>query len=112
MKNLKNCKDVSDIVVRYNDDVAKDVKGFLDVQVGDVVAAFDEYSRNFVSFADVEKPIKYRCKYCGCVFCGESEEDMDEDLWGHIQINHENKFKEVQDWETPYMVEECYKKEN
>ena len=45
-----------------------------------------------------------QCKYCSASF----EEYDEEDLWGHIQMSHEEIFEEVQDWETPYMIEECY----
>lgn len=44
------------------------------------------------------------CKYCGAIF----EEYDEEDLWGHIQMMHEDVFEEVEDLETPFMIEECY----
>lgn len=56
----------------------------------------------------------YRCKICGRKigfydidfdYCGEEE------LWEHIQMYHEDKFEEVQNWETPDMIEECYEEE-
>lgn len=46
----------------------------------------------------------YKCKYCGEIF----DEFDEEAMWGHIQMEHEEIFKEVQDLETPYMLEECY----
>ena len=31
-------------------------------------------------------------------------------LWGHIQMEHEERFDEVEDWESPDMVDVCYDK--
>lgn len=46
----------------------------------------------------------YKCNYCEETF-----EDFDEQtLWGHIQMEHEDVFEEVQNLDTPYMLEECY----
>ena len=54
----------------------------------------------------------YKCKLCGVVFNSytteEFEEYGEEELWGHIQMNHEEAFEECQDWETPTMIEEYY----
>ena len=44
-----------------------------------------------------------RCKHCGAIIDGD-----DESLWAHIQLEHEEIFEEVQDLETPFMIEECY----
>ena len=52
--------------------------------------------------------VTFVCKFCGCTFDKVDDEDIDELLWGHIQMRHEDVFDEVQDWETPYMIEECY----
>jgi hypothetical protein len=49
---------------------------------------------------------RFRCKHCG-FGCW----DVEEELWGHVQMHHEDKFKEVQNWETPFMIEECYEEE-
>lgn len=47
---------------------------------------------------------KYTCK-----LCDETFDDFDEqELWGHIQTEHENTFKTVQNLETPQMLEELY----
>ena len=53
---------------------------------------------------------RYQCKYCNFV-CWDINKDIDEELWGHIQMCHEDKFEEVQDWETRDMIEECYEEE-
>ena len=53
---------------------------------------------------------KYKCKYCGFIHW-DVDNDVEEELWGHIQMNHEDKFEEVQNWETPDMIEECYEEE-
>lgn len=55
----------------------------------------------------------YKCKYCGQLVFSEDEdysfyEFGEEMLWGHIQMCHEDVFDEVRDWETPFMLEECY----
>ncbi len=47
-----------------------------------------------------------------CLLCGDEIEKDEESLWGHIQMEHEEKFDEVQDLETPDMIEECYEKRN
>ena len=61
--------------------------------------------------------MRYKCKTCGyeIVFAreefngdGRYHPDGEELLWGHIQLEHKDKFEEVQDWETPFMIEECY----
>ena len=52
----------------------------------------------------------YKCKHCG-FSCWDIDNDIEEELWGHIQMNHKDKFEEVQNWETPDMIEECYEEE-
>ena len=58
--------------------------------------------------------MKWRCKYCDEVFESkddyEFESETEEELWGHIQLTHEDVFEEVQDLDTPYMLEECYER--
>jgi hypothetical protein len=35
--------------------------------------------------------------------------EYDEELiWGHIQLEHEEIFEDVQNLDTPYMLEECF----
>lgn len=49
------------------------------------------------------------CKHCGNGFIKEdSSEDLDEALWGHIQMDHEELFEKIQDLETPYMTDIVY----
>jgi len=43
-----------------------------------------------------------------CSICGESIYNDEESLWGHLQMEHPDVFDVIQDWETPYMIEECY----
>lgn len=51
----------------------------------------------------------YVCKLCGgLIQYDDFEWDIDEDLWGHLNLEHEEKHDEVKDWETPFMIEECY----
>ena len=61
--------------------------------------------------------MKYKCTACGCEIEFAADEfngdgryhpDGEEMLWGHIQLDHEDIFEEVQDLETPDMIEECY----
>ena len=52
--------------------------------------------------------VTFVCKFCGLKIDRVEDEDIDELLWGHIQMRHEDVFDEVQDWEMPYMIEECY----
>lgn len=60
--------------------------------------------------------VKYECKICGALFeCAEDEpfddwfeEYGEETLWGHIQNDHPDVFEEVQNDETPFMLEQCY----
>lgn len=57
------------------------------------------------------KPMtKYKCKHCNFTY-EDIGNDVEEELWGHIQRHHEDKFEEVQNWETPDMIEECYEEE-
>ena len=54
----------------------------------------------------------YKCKLCGATFENytneEFEEYGEEELWGHIQMQHEDIFEECQDLDTPTMLEEYY----
>ena len=67
-------------------------------------------------FGIKEEAVKgYVCKLCGAEFEVEEDEDTDwlheygeEMMWGHLQVEHEDVFEEVQDWETPFMLEEYY----
>ena len=61
--------------------------------------------------------LKYKCEYCGVIIEFPEDEfdcdgfyhpDGEEQLWGHIQEEHEEIFAEVQSLETPFMIEECY----
>ena len=61
--------------------------------------------------------ITYKCKCCGQAIQfiaedfngdGSYHPDGEELLWGHIQFDHEDIYKEVQNMETPFMIEECY----
>lgn len=55
----------------------------------------------------------YKCKFCSATFGPYTkiafDEDGEEELWGHIQINHEEIFEEVQNLATPDMIEICYR---
>jgi hypothetical protein len=53
---------------------------------------------------------KYKCKYCN-FNNWDFNNDIEEELWGHIQMHHKDKFEEVQNLETPDMIEECYEEE-
>jgi hypothetical protein len=53
---------------------------------------------------------KYKCKYCNFSHW-DVDNDIEEELWGHIQMCHPEMFEEVQNWETPDMIEECYEEE-
>ena len=59
--------------------------------------------------------MSYQCRICGSTFeCRHIEDFTDwgeEALWGHIQNDHPEVFEEVRDWETPFMLEECYDEE-
>lgn len=50
---------------------------------------------------------KFKCKYCNFSYW-DIDGDVEEALWGHIQMCHEDKFEEIQNLETPFMIEECY----
>jgi hypothetical protein len=53
----------------------------------------------------------YRCKCCREHFITEgwdSVDSLEETLWGHIQMCHEDIFEAVQDLETPDMISELY----
>ena len=56
----------------------------------------------------------YICKHCGEIFEREADEDFsdyeEENLWGHLQMKHEDLFEEDQDLETPDMLELHYDK--
>lgn len=54
----------------------------------------------------------YVCKTCGQVFGPYTDVELEkygeEELWSHIQLDHEKEFEEVEDLDTPIMIEECY----
>lgn len=51
----------------------------------------------------------YKCKYCDNHFIKEDwDGDLEEALWGHIQMGHEDVFEELQNLETPDMIEIAY----
>lgn len=51
----------------------------------------------------------FRCMHCGdCFIKDDLSEDLDEALWGHIQMDHEELFEEIQDLETPCMTTIVY----
>ena len=54
----------------------------------------------------------WKCKVCGEIVKTEDDEDIEENLWSHIQMNHEEEFHEMQDWCTPYMIDNCYESIN
>lgn len=58
----------------------------------------------------------YRCTLCGETFYCESDDDFDayveEELWSHLQTEHEEEFEECQDLDTPYMIEEYFERED
>lgn len=43
-----------------------------------------------------------------CLICNDEIENDEEMLWGHIQLDHPDIFEEVQNWDSPYMIEEYY----
>ena len=50
---------------------------------------------------------------CKCALCdheieAEDIEEIEELLWGHIQMDHEEEFEEAQNLETPYMIAGYY----
>lgn len=53
----------------------------------------------------------YKCRHCGSRFiltCDESFDDIEEPLWAHIQMCHEDVFDKIQDLETPDMIRVAY----
>lgn len=65
-------------------------------------------------FGEVWQHTFYKCKACGQTidfYTVDFDDVGEEELWGHIQMHHEDKFEEVQNWETPDMIEECYEEE-
>lgn len=65
---------------------------------------------------DTDKGCTYKCTLCGEEFYCESDNSFDEyveeEVWGHIQMTHEEEFEECQDWDTPTMIEEYYERED
>lgn len=65
---------------------------------------------------ETDTGFSFTCKLCGESFYYENEYDFDdfgeEEVWGHIQTNHEEEFEECQDWDTPDMIDEYFEKED
>ena len=51
----------------------------------------------------------YVCKECGSDFTYDNDDDFyewgEEQLWGHIQLDHPEIYQECQTWETPDMLD-------
>ena len=47
----------------------------------------------------------FKCKYCDFSDWN-MDNDIEEELWGHIQKCHPTVFEDVQDWETATMLGE------
>lgn len=58
----------------------------------------------------------FKCKYCGKKFGPYNKRTFneygEEELWGHIQMCHEEKFEQIQNLETPDMLRTCYRELN
>lgn len=54
---------------------------------------------------------KYKCRNCGETFLIDAGvfDEYEELLWAHIQMEHPEIFDKYEDFETPFMLEECYK---
>ena len=98
----------------YDLEVPDDVMGSLVEYLKDHSDIMFDYDRldsflleKYDQLMEERQPEGYQCKACGEVIPFD-EIDWEEDLWGHLQMNHEDIFEECQDWETPYMVEEYY----
>jgi hypothetical protein len=52
----------------------------------------------------------YRCRYCDCQFIEENFEPdrFDEVLMGHVQMNHEYVFENIEHLECPDAIEDAY----
>lgn len=50
----------------------------------------------------------YQCNICDEIIEVEDTNNCDEILWRHIQMNHEDVFEEIQNWDTPEMIEKYY----
>lgn len=57
----------------------------------------------------------YECKHCKERFIKEdwidAGQDFEEALWGHVQMEHSEVFEELQDLETPCMIDAVYERE-
>lgn len=51
--------------------------------------------------------MKFICNHCGKEFSC-NKEDYEETLWGHLQMNHEDIFKDCKNLDTPDMIEDSY----
>ena len=49
-----------------------------------------------------------KCELCGHEIEVEEFDEVEELLWEHIQMDHEEEFEEAQDLETPYMIAGYY----
>lgn len=76
---------------------------------------FDEFE-NVKAEYEEDKSCNYICNLCGEVFYCENDDDFDDNveeiLWHHIEMEHEEEFEEYQNWETPYMIEEYFERED
>lgn len=53
----------------------------------------------------------FKCKFCSDLFTftnQEFEEEGEEILWGHLQMEHTIIFEDIQNLDTPEMIEACY----
>ena len=50
----------------------------------------------------------YKCILCNHELEHPDFDEVEEELWGHIQMDHEDLFEEIQDLETPDMIANFY----
>lgn len=53
--------------------------------------------------------MEFMCDHCGKEFSC-NKDDYEEILWGHLQIDHEDIFKDYENLDTPDMIEANYDK--
>lgn len=70
------------------------------------------FIKDHVSYYDSDQYMSlFRCKACGAEFEVDDEDHNwfnycgEEDLWGHIQLDHPDIYEECQTWETPDMLD-------
>lgn len=83
---------------------------------GDYVEWREAYETDSCDYdEETDDECEYKCTICGETFYCEGDDDFDnvvEELWNHLEMEHEDAFQECEDWNDSDMIEEFFERED